>query len=130
MKSQHECFRMRDPETPAEDFYKTYKYHYYHEIGLRDHPGVTTTATRDQIIAALFPGSTTELTFTFELTYEFQTPWHRNIKDAFAILNCVNHPEFWLYFLGALFIGVTLFLPNGLVGLVKKLSAKRKGGTP
>jgi len=26
-------------------------------------------------------------------------------------------PEFWLYFLGALFIAVTLWLPNGLVGL-------------
>ncbi|CAN5907903.1 urea ABC transporter permease subunit UrtC [soil metagenome] len=30
-------------------------------------------------------------------------------------------PEFWLYFLGALFIAVTLFLPNGIVGLVRKL---------
>jgi urea transport system permease protein len=30
----------------------------------------------------------------------------------------VAFPEFWLYFLGALFIAVTLFLPNGLVGLV------------
>jgi urea transport system permease protein len=30
-------------------------------------------------------------------------------------------PEFWLYFLGALFIAVTLFLPNGLVGLAAKL---------
>jgi urea transport system permease protein len=36
----------------------------------------------------------------------------------------VTAPEFWLYFLGALFIAVTLFLPNGVVGLVKKL----KGG--
>ncbi len=33
----------------------------------------------------------------------------------------VAYPEFWLYFLGALFIGVTLFLPDGIVGLVKKL---------
>ncbi len=33
----------------------------------------------------------------------------------------VTAPEFWLYFLGALFIGVTLFLPDGVVGLVKKL---------
>jgi urea transport system permease protein len=32
----------------------------------------------------------------------------------------VAAPEFWLYFLGALFIGVTLFLPEGVVGLVKK----------
>ena len=36
----------------------------------------------------------------------------------------VAYPEFWLYFLGALFIGVTLFLPDGVVGLVKKF---RKG---
>ena len=35
----------------------------------------------------------------------------------------VTYPEFWLYFLGALFIGVTLYLPDGVVGLVKK----RKG---
>jgi urea transport system permease protein len=33
----------------------------------------------------------------------------------------VTAPEIWLYFLGALFIAVTLFLPNGVVGLVKKL---------
>ena len=33
----------------------------------------------------------------------------------------VAYPEFWLYFLGALFIGVTLFLPDGVVGLLKKL---------
>ena len=30
-------------------------------------------------------------------------------------------PEFWLYFLGALFIAVTLFLPNGVLGLIRKL---------
>ncbi|WP_372527988.1 urea ABC transporter permease subunit UrtC [Piscinibacter sp.] len=29
-------------------------------------------------------------------------------------------PEFWLYFLGALFIAVTLFLPQGIVGLLRK----------
>ncbi len=28
-------------------------------------------------------------------------------------------PEFWLYFLGALFIAVTLFLPRGIVGLLR-----------
>jgi urea transport system permease protein len=32
----------------------------------------------------------------------------------------VAYPEFWLYFLGMLFIAVTLFLPNGVLGLVKK----------
>lgn len=36
----------------------------------------------------------------------------------------VTAPEFWLYFLGALFIAVTLFLPNGVVGLAKKLWRK------
>ena len=30
-------------------------------------------------------------------------------------------PEFWLYFLGALFISVTLFLPNGVLGLIRKV---------
>lgn len=32
----------------------------------------------------------------------------------------VAFPEFWLYFLGALFIAVTLFLPNGIMGLLRK----------
>jgi urea transport system permease protein len=31
----------------------------------------------------------------------------------------VTAPEFWLYFLGALFIAVTLYLPNGVVGLLR-----------
>ncbi len=39
----------------------------------------------------------------------------------------VAFPEYWLYFLGAMFIGVTLFLPQGIVGLIRKLAAK--GGT-
>jgi urea transport system permease protein len=38
----------------------------------------------------------------------------------------VTAPEFWLYFLGALFIAVTLFLPDGVVGLVKKLKGASK----
>ena len=33
----------------------------------------------------------------------------------------VAYPEYWLYFLGALFIAVTLFLPHGIVGLVRRL---------
>ncbi len=32
----------------------------------------------------------------------------------------VAFPEFWLYFLGALFIAVTLFLPNGIAGLFQR----------
>ncbi|MCA6216889.1 urea ABC transporter permease subunit UrtC [Ideonella sp. B7] len=35
-------------------------------------------------------------------------------------------PEFWLYFLGALFIAVTLFLPQGLAGLAGQLLRKKK----
>ncbi len=34
-------------------------------------------------------------------------------------------PEFWLYFLGALFICVTLFLPQGIVGLIAKLKGSK-----
>ncbi len=37
----------------------------------------------------------------------------------------VTAPEFWLYFLGALFIAVTLYLPQGVVGWVRKLSQRR-----
>ena len=36
----------------------------------------------------------------------------------------VAFPEYWLYFLGAMFIGVTLFLPQGIVGLIRRLAAK------
>jgi urea transport system permease protein len=39
----------------------------------------------------------------------------------------VTAPEFWLYFLGALFIAVTLYLPNGVVGLARQWLAKWKG---
>ena len=38
----------------------------------------------------------------------------------------VAYPEVWLYFLGALFIGVTLWLPEGVVGLLRR--ARRRGG--
>jgi urea transport system permease protein len=34
-------------------------------------------------------------------------------------------PEFWLYFLGALFIAVTLFLPQGIIGLVRRVKKER-----
>ena len=37
----------------------------------------------------------------------------------------VAFPEFWLYFLGALFIAVTLFLPKGLMGLGELLRGKK-----
>jgi len=37
----------------------------------------------------------------------------------------VSFPEYWLYFLGALFIVVTLYMPQGVVGLVRKLRGAR-----
>ncbi|MBK1681266.1 urea ABC transporter permease subunit UrtC [Rhodocyclus tenuis] len=37
----------------------------------------------------------------------------------------VSFPEYWLFFLGLLFIIVTLFLPQGLVGLWKKFAARK-----
>ncbi|KAB2924509.1 MAG: urea ABC transporter permease subunit UrtC [Dechloromonas sp.] len=39
----------------------------------------------------------------------------------------VSFPEYWLFFLGLLFIVVTLLLPQGLVGLWKKLISKKQG---
>jgi urea transport system permease protein len=38
----------------------------------------------------------------------------------------VAAPEYWLYVLGALFIAVTLFLPEGVMGLAKKLLGKKR----
>ena len=38
----------------------------------------------------------------------------------------VAYPAYWLYFLGALFIAVTLFLPNGIAGLVRRLFTRRE----
>jgi urea transport system permease protein len=37
----------------------------------------------------------------------------------------VAFPEYWLYFLGALFILVTLYLPQGIVGLVRRSTKER-----
>ncbi|WP_051295517.1 urea ABC transporter permease subunit UrtC [Azonexus hydrophilus] len=39
----------------------------------------------------------------------------------------VSFPEYWLFFLGLLFIVVTLLLPQGLVGLWKKIMSKKQG---
>jgi urea transport system permease protein len=39
----------------------------------------------------------------------------------------VTAPEFWLYFLGALFIAVTLYLPQGVVGWVQHQLQRRNG---
>jgi urea transport system permease protein len=39
----------------------------------------------------------------------------------------VAFPEYWLYFLGALFIAVTLFLPQGIIGLLRKIRGAPEG---
>jgi urea transport system permease protein len=36
-------------------------------------------------------------------------------------------PELWLFFLGFLFVAVTLFLPDGALGLLRKLEPRRRG---
>ena len=41
----------------------------------------------------------------------------------------VSFPEYWLFFLGFLFIAVTLFLPDGVVGLWRRLKGLRRGQT-
>jgi urea transport system permease protein len=43
----------------------------------------------------------------------------------------VAYPEFWLFFLGALFVLVTLFLPNGVLGLLQRRARpSRKVASP
>ena len=54
------------------------------------------------------------------------------IVGAFAVNGAkswftVAFPEYWLYFLGAMFIAVTLFLPQGIVGLVRKVLGNSSG---
>ncbi len=48
------------------------------------------------------------------------------VNGAKSILT-VSFPEYWLYFLGALFIVVTLFMPQGVVGLAKSVMARLRG---
>jgi urea transport system permease protein len=51
------------------------------------------------------------------------------IIGAFAVNGAkswftVAYPEFWLFFLGALFVGVTLLMPRGLLGLWGQIRAR------
>lgn len=48
------------------------------------------------------------------------------VNGAKSILT-VSFPEYWLYFLGGLFIVVTLFMPQGVVGLATSLRARVRG---
>ena len=54
------------------------------------------------------------------------------IVGAFAVNGAKSwftaaFPEYWLYFLGAIFIAVTLYLPQGIVGLVRKMFSQTGG---
>jgi len=40
-----------------------------------------------------------------------------------------SFPEYWLFFLGLLFILVTLFLPQGVAGIVPMLRRSARGAT-
>ena len=51
------------------------------------------------------------------------------VNGAKSVLTGVA-PEIWLFFLGALFICVTLYMPKGLVGLARSLSARLRNGAP
>lgn len=51
------------------------------------------------------------------------------VNGAKSVLTGVA-PEIWLFFLGALFICVTLYMPKGLVGLARSLSARLREGAP
>ncbi len=46
------------------------------------------------------------------------------VNGAKSVLT-VSFPEYWLYFLGGLFIVVTLFMPQGVIGLVKQWRDRR-----
>ena len=48
------------------------------------------------------------------------------VNGAKSILT-VSFPEYWLYFLGALFIVVTLYMPQGVVGLARSALARLRG---
>ena len=47
------------------------------------------------------------------------------LVNLFKSFFTVAFPEYWLFFLGALFVGVTLWLPEGVVGLWKRIRQGR-----
>ncbi|OBS30384.1 urea ABC transporter permease subunit UrtC [Tepidimonas fonticaldi] len=48
------------------------------------------------------------------------------VNGAKSVLT-VHFPEYWLYFLGGLFIAVTLFMPQGLVGVARTVLQRMRG---
>jgi urea transport system permease protein len=52
------------------------------------------------------------------------------LVNAFKSYLTAAFPDFWLFFLGALFVVVTLFFPSGLLGLTKLLKRRPRSATP
>jgi urea transport system permease protein len=52
------------------------------------------------------------------------------LVNAFKSYLTAAFPDFWLFFLGALFVVVTLFFPSGLAGLTRLLKRRPGSATP
>jgi len=52
------------------------------------------------------------------------------IVNAFKSYFTVAFPDLWLFFLGALFVCVTLLFPAGLVGIARQLFRRRRAAPP
>ena len=50
-------------------------------------------------------------------------------EEAFQVQTLLTgwFPDAWLYFLGAMFILVTLWLPRGVLGLIEETAARARG---
>jgi len=52
------------------------------------------------------------------------------LVNGFKSYLTAAYPDLWLFFLGGLFVIVTLFMPNGIVGLLRLLPARRRREQP
>jgi urea transport system permease protein len=52
------------------------------------------------------------------------------LVNGFKSYLTVAFPDLWLFFLGGLFVVVTLFVPRGIVGLLQLLPARRTRAQP
>ncbi|HBL97137.1 MAG TPA: urea ABC transporter permease subunit UrtC, partial [Psychrobacter sp.] len=48
------------------------------------------------------------------------------VVNAVKTYFTVAYPEFWLLILGGLFVVVTLFLPNGIMGLFDRFKKEKQ----
>ena len=54
--------------------------------------------------------------FAHQFRYDQKGFW----RNPASVFFTVAFPEYWLYFLGLIFILVTLFLPRGVMGLLQR----------